>query len=168
MLSFSDQPTNCIIPWRRIRRFAPRLNVRGGSKRSVYWVKNGKIKKRGGEGEKKNEGRSICFVDSTHYLNNCKLRNKYNYYCSFSIFESCFTAFFPSILLKLWRRFVRRSYLSKHTSTYKFLKSKFFYEERDVYWCYNLVFFFYFFIRKIKYYNTIKYEYEHNVHDYII
>lgn len=123
MLSFSDQPTNCIIPWRRIRRFAPRLNVRGGSKRSVYWVKNGKIKKRGGEGEKKNEGRSICFVDSTHYLNNCKLRNKYNYYCSFSIFESCFTAFFPSILLKLWRRFVRRSCLSKHTNVYKFLKS---------------------------------------------
>lgn len=32
--------------------------------------------------------RSICFVDSTHYLNNCKLRNKYNYYCSFSIFLS--------------------------------------------------------------------------------
>lgn len=29
--------------------------------------------------------KSICFVDSTHYLNNCKLRNKYNYYCSFSI-----------------------------------------------------------------------------------
>lgn len=92
---FRSRTSLRIVLLKEIWRFAPRLMSE--AVRSVYWVKKWKNKKKeGGGGEKGKNGRSICFVDSTHYLNNCKLRNKYNYYCSFSIFESCFAVFFPS------------------------------------------------------------------------
>lgn len=44
---------------KEIRRFAPRLMSEAA--RSVYWVKNGKIKKKGGRGKKMEE----AFVSST-------------------------------------------------------------------------------------------------------
>lgn len=61
-----------------------------------------------------------------------------------------FHCFLPFILLKLLklRRFVRRGNLSEQQTIYKFLKSKFFYEERDAYIDVTIWFFFLLFYQK--------------------